>query len=101
MPEYALQYLLYIFPTRTFLKSDCTVQCSPFILLYLGSIPMGHAISELCYKGTILERNYRKMTLVKCHGKKLWEPQSHKCYIDIRIIRNKVCYKGTALYTIS
>ena len=32
-------------------------------------------ISELYYKGTILQRNYREMTLiyfVKFHGKKIW-----------------------------
>ena len=39
-----------------------------------------HAISEFCYKGTILQRNYKKMTTklsfscnssVKFHGKKI------------------------------
>ena len=56
-----------------------SVQCSPFIMIYLRSIGMDHVISELCYKGTILQRNYRKMTIpwsfsynsfVKFHGKK-------------------------------
>ena len=41
-------------------------------------------LSEPCYKGTILQRNYRKMTIkwpfsynffVKFHGTKNWEPQ--------------------------
>ena len=41
-------------------------------------------ICELVYKGTILQRSYRKMTtswsfpynsFVKLHGKKIWEPQ--------------------------
>ena len=45
---------------------------------------MDHVISELCYKGTNLHRNYRKMTMlwsfsynsfVKFHGKKSWQPQ--------------------------
>ena len=45
---------------------------------------MGHVISDLCYKGTILKKNYRKMTsswsfsynsFVKFYGKKNWEPQ--------------------------
>ena len=27
-------------------------------------IGMDHVISELCYKGTILQRNYRKMTVL-------------------------------------
>ena len=40
------------------------LQCSPFITLYLGSIGVDPVISELCFKGTILERNYRKMTIL-------------------------------------
>ena len=45
---------------------------------------MDNVISELCYKGTILQRIYRKMTIslsfsynsfVKVHGKKILEPQ--------------------------
>ena len=45
---------------------------------------MDQVICELCYKGTILQRNYRKMTIfwsfsynsfVKLHGKKMLEPQ--------------------------
>ena len=52
------------------------MQCSPFktlclgsigmdivIMLCLGSIGMDGVISELCYKGTILQRNYGKMTI--------------------------------------
>ena len=48
------------------------VQSSPFLkTLCLGSIGMDPVISELCYKGTniflhkrtILQRNYRKMTI--------------------------------------
>ena len=31
---------------------------------YLGSLGMDHAISELCYKGTILQKNYWKMTII-------------------------------------
>ena len=46
--------------------------------LCLGFIGMDHVISELCYRGTILQGNYRKMTIlwsfsynsfVKFHGK--------------------------------
>ena len=53
-------------------------QCSLFITLCLESIVMDHVISELRYKGTILQRHYRKMTMkwsfsyntfVKFHGK--------------------------------
>ena len=36
-------------------------------MLYLGSIGMDHVISEPCYKGTILQRNYRKMTKIPCY----------------------------------
>ena len=56
------------------------VQCRSFIALYLGSIRTDHVISEPCYKGMILQRNYRKMTIlwsfsydpfVKFHGKNI------------------------------
>ena len=42
-----------------------TIQYSPFIMLYLWSICPGMdcVISEPCYKGTILQRNYKKMTI--------------------------------------
>ena len=45
-------------------KSHVTahIQCSPFIMLYLGSIGMAPVISELCYKGPILQR-LTKMTM--------------------------------------
>ena len=33
---------------------------SLFVRLCFGFIGMDHVISELCYKGTILQRNYRK-----------------------------------------
>ena len=48
-------------------------------MLGFGSIGMDCVISEPCYKGAILQRNYRKMTIlwsfsynsfVKVHGKK-------------------------------
>ena len=39
-----------------------TVLPSPFIMLCLGFIGMECVISESCYIGTILQRNYRKMT---------------------------------------
>ena len=50
-------------------------------MLYLGFIGMDRVISEQCYKGTILQKNYRKMTIkwsfsynsfVKFQN---WEPQ--------------------------
>ena len=33
------------------------------IMLCLGSIGMGSVICKLCYKGTTLQNNYRKMTM--------------------------------------
>ena len=60
------------------------LQCCPFIKLRLGSIGMDCVIGTSYYKGTILQRNYRKMTIpwsfsynffAKLHGKKIWEPQ--------------------------
>ena len=57
-----------------------------------------------CYKGTILHRNYRKMTIlwsfsynsiVKFHGQKIGSLMTvlypNMCY-------NEVCCKGTALF---
>ena len=66
---------------------------------------MDPAISEPCYKGTILQRNYRKMTMsfsynsfVKFHGKfflshNMTMLYPKPCYIE-------VWYKGTELYII-
>ena len=52
---------------------------------------MNCVINEMCYEGTILQRNYRKMTIkwsfsynsfVKFHGKKLqYGIISNPCYI--------------------
>ena len=39
-----------------------TVQ-SLYNTLCLGPIEVGQVISDLCYKGEILQRNYRKMTI--------------------------------------
>ena len=40
------------------------IKYNPFKNLHLGSIiEMDRVISESCYKGPILQRNYRKMTL--------------------------------------
>ena len=64
--------------------NSVVVQFSPIIRLYLGSIGMDCVLSKSCYKGTILQRNYRKITIlwsfsynfyVKLHVKKLWDPQ--------------------------
>ena len=41
------------------------LQYSPFIRLCLDSIGMDSFVSELCYKWTILQRNYRKMTILR------------------------------------
>ena len=50
-------------------------------MLNLGSIGMDHVLSESCYKETILQWNYRKMTIllsfsynsfVKFYGKNIW-----------------------------
>ena len=45
------------------LKKRLKVQCSPFVTLCLGSIGMDHVLSKSCYKETILQRTYRKMTI--------------------------------------
>ena len=38
------------------------VQWGTFIMQYLEFIGMDSVLSESCYKGTLLQRNYRKMT---------------------------------------
>ena len=73
-------------------------------MLYLGSIEIDHAIGESCYKGTILQRNYRNLTIkvkrlsfsynsfVKFHGKKFG---SHNMIMLCpNLCYNAVCYKG-------
>ena len=42
-------------------SSRAMIQCSPFMF---GSIAMDPVICELCYTETILQRNYRKMTIL-------------------------------------
>ena len=81
-------------------NTQSEVHCSPFIGLCLGSIGMDSVIGELFYKGAILQRIYRKMTIlwsfsynsfVKFHdGKIIREPQ-HDCVIS-KPCFNKVCY---------
>ena len=61
--------------------------------------------SESCYNGTILQRNYRIITIlwsfsnysyVKFYGKKF---ESHiMTVLYLVLCFNKVCYKETALY---
>ena len=50
-------------------------QCCPFIMLCLRSLGIDLIISELYHKGTILQRNSRKILILKFHGKKIGEPQ--------------------------
>ena len=73
------------------------VQCSPFIMLYLGSMGIDCVITESCYIGTFLQRKNRKMTIkwsfsynsfVKFNGKKIWEPQHD------HVISKSVLIKG-------
>ena len=68
------------------------VQCSPFMTLYLGSMGTDCVISESCYKGTIFQRNYRKIPwsfstnyVVKFHVKKTWELQQD-CVISESVL---------------
>ena len=74
------------------------LQCSPFITLCLGSIGIECVISESYYKGTILQMNYRKMTIswsfsydafVKFYGKTFWEP--HDGFISKSGDKNSSC----------
>ena len=72
-------------------------------MLCLGSIGVNHAISELYYKGTILQWNYRKMTipswsfsynsvLCKIHGKKMGVSTLSILHSVIQIFVITVCY---------
>ena len=72
---------------------------------YLGSIGMDHVISELCCKRTILQKNYRKMTILwsfsynsfeKFISKKIGSGYMTAFYPNPYY--NEVCYKGIALY---
>ena len=47
-------------PGPNFRKVGKSLQCSPFIMLSLGSIGRDCVIGKSCYKETILQRNYRK-----------------------------------------
>ena len=71
------------------------------VSLYLGYIGMDHVITEYCYKGTILQRYYRKMTynyFVKFHGKKNLGPQHGHAISIPTPCYNEVHYKGTTVY---
>ena len=61
--------------------------------------------TESCHEGTILHRNYRKLTMqwsfsynsfVKFHGKKIWEPQHD--HVIFKSLLYRVFYKSSALY---
>ena len=70
-----------------------------FITLYLGYIGRDCVISESYYKGTIVQRNYRKMTFnffVTFHCKH--KHGSHNMTICPNPCYNKVSYKGAAQY---
>ena len=71
------------------------LQCHLVITLCLRSIGMDRVISGSCYKGTILQKKYRKMTIkwsfsynsfVKFHGKIIWLPQ-HDCVISKSVLK--------------
>ena len=80
-----IQFNLLYIVVKCLLSSVSFVnaQLSPFIMLF-RSIGIGFVVNDPCYKGTILQKNYRKMTIswafsynsfVKLHGKKIWESQ--------------------------
>ena len=46
------------------IHTSATYSEAPFIMLCLRSTGIEHVIRELCHKGTILQRNYRKITIV-------------------------------------
>ena len=92
---------------------NCFIQCNSFITLCFGYIRINYVIGELCYKETILQRNYRKMTIVwsfsynsfvKFHGKKIgshnmtvFYPNLCLGYIRINHVISESCNKGMIL----
>ena len=50
--------------------TQASIYVSDNSTVYLGPVGMASVISELCYKGTILQRNLKKF-----HADKLREPQ--------------------------
>ena len=67
-------------PCFQLIDVQAELQCSPFIMLCMGSMGMDCVIRESCYKGTISQRNYLWSfyynSFVKFHGKNIWEPQN-------------------------
>ena len=66
---------------------------------------MNRVLSELCYKGTISQRNYRKIlikwsfactSLLKVAGKMFGNHSMTRLYLNL--CYNGVSYKGTALF---
>ena len=87
-----------------FMEKIGKIQCSTFIILYMGSIGMDHVISELWFTGTILQRNYRKMTIKLSFSYNSFEKFQVKIFgIHImtmlypNLCYNEVCNKGTTL----
>ena len=70
----------------------------PFITLCLGSKGTDLITGELCYKGTILQRNYRKNDICRhfplIPSKKI---ASHNMNVLYPNLYNEECYKGIAL----
>ena len=65
-------------------------------MLGLGSIGMDQVTSELCYKGTILQKNYNPF--LKFHGKNI---RSHNITVIYpKLCYNEVCYNWTILQKI-
>ena len=85
------------------LKSQLMVHCNPFITLCLGFIEIDSVTRESSYQGTILQRNYRKMTmewsfsynfLVKFNYEKFGSSNMTVLYPNLHF--NEACYKGAA-----
>ena len=62
------------------------LKCSLFIVIYLGFRGMDCVTSELCYKGTILQRNYDQFYTKKNDN-----------FMGVDCVTSKLCYEGTIL----
>ena len=59
-------------------------------MLIFGSIGLDGVMSELCCKGTVLQRNYRKMTIYECILPYLFQSEGNNSLQKVRCSYLKV-----------
>ena len=87
--------------------TSATSIVQPLYNAMFGSIGMGHVVLEMCYKGSILQKNFREMTItwsfsynsfVQLHSLKKW--RTRMTVLNTNLCYNEMCYKSTALYLV-